>query len=84
MRHINLDDITHIDFLKEHGGIPKNICLRFNPGEAFRFGNFVMGHPEEAKYRHDRAADPQSGREGFMKTGRGALRPARVSSSRTR
>ena len=47
---INLDDITHIDFLKEHGGIPKKICLRFNPGEAFRFGNFVMGHPEEAKY----------------------------------
>ncbi len=47
---INLDDITHIDFLKEHGGIPKKICLRFNPGEAFGFGNFVMGHPEEAKY----------------------------------
>ena len=47
---INLDDITHIDFLKEHGGIPKKICLRFNPGEAFCFGNCVMGHPEEAKY----------------------------------
>ena len=47
---INLDDITHIDFLKQHGGIPKEICLRFNPGEAFRFGNFVMGHPEEAKF----------------------------------
>jgi diaminopimelate decarboxylase len=47
---INLDDITHIDFLKAHGGIPKDICLRFNPGEAFGCGNFVMGHPEEAKY----------------------------------
>ncbi len=47
---INLDDVTHIDFLQRHGGIPKTICLRFNPGEAFQFGNFVMGHPEEAKY----------------------------------
>ena len=47
---INLDDITHIEFLHKHGGIPKEICLRFNPGEAFRFGNFVMGHPEEAKF----------------------------------
>jgi diaminopimelate decarboxylase len=47
---VNLDDVTHIDFLKVHGGIPKEICLRFNPGEAFRFGNFVMGHPEEAKF----------------------------------
>ena len=47
---INLDDITHIEFLQKHGGIPKEICLRFNPGEAFRFGNFVMGHPEEAKF----------------------------------
>ena len=47
---INLDDITHIDFLKAHGGIPESICLRVNPGEAFRFGNFVMGHPEEAKF----------------------------------
>lgn len=47
---VNLDDVTHIDFLKAHGGIPKKICLRFNPGEAFRFGNFVMGHPEEAKF----------------------------------
>ncbi len=47
---INLDDITHIDFLKAHGGIPEALCLRVNPGEAFRFGNFVMGHPEEAKF----------------------------------
>jgi diaminopimelate decarboxylase len=47
---INLDDITHIDFLRRHGGIPKRICLRYNPGEEFKFGNFVMGHPEEAKF----------------------------------
>ena len=31
---INLDDITHIDILKEHGGIPECICCRYNPGDA--------------------------------------------------
>ena len=32
---INLDDITHIDFLKDTiGYIPKKISCRFNPGEA--------------------------------------------------
>ena len=29
---INLDDITHIEFLKKNGGIPEKICLRYNPG----------------------------------------------------
>ena len=30
---INLDDITHIDFLeKTLGYIPKKICCRYNPG----------------------------------------------------
>jgi len=47
---INLDDITHIDFLKEHGGIPERICLRYNPGGALRIGNDIMGQPFEAKY----------------------------------
>ena len=32
---INLDDLTHIDFLKETiGTIPETISCRFNPGEA--------------------------------------------------
>ncbi|HML69128.1 MAG TPA: diaminopimelate decarboxylase [Clostridia bacterium] len=47
---INLDDITHIDFLAENGGIPKTICLRFNPGGEFLLGNTIMGNPGEAKY----------------------------------
>lgn len=47
---INLDDITHIDFLNETAGIPQKICLRFNPGGEFKINNAVMGTPEEAKY----------------------------------
>ncbi|MPM49591.1 Diaminopimelate decarboxylase [bioreactor metagenome] len=47
---INLDDITHIDFLAENGGIPATVCLRFNPGGEFLLGNTIMGNPGEAKY----------------------------------
>lgn len=47
---INLDDITHIDFLRKHGGIPEKICLRYNPGGDFALGQNVMGTPQDAKY----------------------------------
>ncbi|MDO5323899.1 MAG: diaminopimelate decarboxylase [Clostridia bacterium] len=47
---INLDDITHIDFLAAHGGLPEKICLRFNPGGDLNIGETCMGHPEESKY----------------------------------
>lgn len=47
---INLDDITHIDFLRKNGGIPETICCRYNPGGEFRAGNAIMGNPGEAKY----------------------------------
>ena len=47
---INLDDISHIDFLAENGGIPEEICLRYNPGGDFRLGTRVMGDPGDAKY----------------------------------
>lgn len=34
---INLDDITHIDFLEEAiGHIPETISCRYNPGGVFR------------------------------------------------
>jgi diaminopimelate decarboxylase len=46
---INLDDISHIDFLEKHGGIPELISVRYNPGKM-RQGSFIMGKPEEAKY----------------------------------
>lgn len=48
--YINLDDITHIDFLKEHAGIPETICCRFNPGGVFKMGTDIMDNPGDAKY----------------------------------
>ncbi|MEE1312676.1 MAG: diaminopimelate decarboxylase [Lachnospiraceae bacterium] len=47
---INLDDITHIDFLKETAGIPETICCRFNPGGIFELGTDIMDNPGDAKY----------------------------------
>lgn len=47
---INLDDFTHIDFLEKHGGIPGEICLRYNPGGDFSISGAIMGNPGEAKY----------------------------------
>lgn len=48
---INLDDITHIDFLEETlGYIPKKISCRFNPGGMFQLSNGIMDNPGDAKY----------------------------------
>lgn len=48
--YINLDDITHIDFLeKVVGTLPNAICFRFNPGPE-RTGNEIIGNPAEAKF----------------------------------
>jgi diaminopimelate decarboxylase len=46
---VNLDDITHIDFLARNGGIPKLISCRFNPGR-FAISNAIMDAPSNAKY----------------------------------
>ena len=47
---INLDDITHIDFLeKTLGSLPELLCFRYNPG-PLKGGNSIIGKPEEAKY----------------------------------
>ena len=46
---INLDDISHIDYLDEHAGLPELICCRYNPG-SLKTGNVIIGKPEEAKY----------------------------------
>ena len=48
--YINLDDITHIDLLRDHGGIPSCVCCRYNPGGDFTIGNTIMGNPGDAKY----------------------------------
>ncbi|MFA4860774.1 diaminopimelate decarboxylase [Methanoregula sp.] len=47
---INLDDITHIDFLEKTAGIPDLLCFRYNPGEEYSHGNPIIGNPSEAKY----------------------------------
>lgn len=47
---INLDDITHIDFLEKEAGIPETICCRFNPGGTFELGTDIMDNPGDAKY----------------------------------
>jgi len=46
---INLDDITHIDFLEKCAGLPEVICFRYNPG-PLKGGNDIIGKPEDAKY----------------------------------
>jgi diaminopimelate decarboxylase len=53
---INLDDLTHVDFLQNTiGTIPKKISCRYNPGGTFTLGESkegfqVMDKPSDAKY----------------------------------
>ena len=48
---INLDDITHIDFLeKTIGYIPETISCRYNPGGLFKISNDIMDNPGDSKY----------------------------------
>ena len=47
---VNLDDISHIDILAKHGGIPETVCCRYNPGGDFSINGQIMGSPAEAKY----------------------------------
>ena len=48
--YINLDDITHIDFLEQVAGLPETIFCRYNPGGHFEIETHVMDNPGEAKY----------------------------------
>lgn len=49
---INLDDITHIEYLKKAlgGKLPETMCCRYNPGPEKHGCNSIIGKPEEAKY----------------------------------
>ena len=53
---INLDDLTHVDFLYQTlGHIPETISCRYNPGGTFALGESkegfqVMDRPGDAKY----------------------------------
>lgn len=46
---INIDDISHIDFLEQNVGLPDLISCRYNPGPQ-REGNAIIGNPKDAKY----------------------------------
>ena len=54
--YINLDDLTHVEFLRDTlGRVPETVCCRFNPGGVFALGESeegfqVMDKPGEAKY----------------------------------
>ncbi len=48
---INLDDITHIEFLEQTiGKIPETISCRYNPGGIYEVSNGIMDNPQDAKY----------------------------------
>ena len=48
---INLDDITHIDFVEKIlGKLPETMSCRFNPGGVFKMGTDIMDNPGDAKY----------------------------------
>ena len=46
---LNLDDITHIDYIDERFGLPELVCFRYNPGDL-KNGNTIIGNPEDSKY----------------------------------
>lgn len=46
---LNLDDISHLEFLEKYARLPDLLCFRYNPG-PLREGNAIIGKPEEAKY----------------------------------
>ena len=48
---INLDDITHIDFLEGIlGKLPETMSCRYNPGGVIQMSNGIMDNPGDAKY----------------------------------
>lgn len=48
--YINLDDISHIDFLQKECGIPETIFCRYNPGGTYAVSNKIMDNPGDSKY----------------------------------
>ena len=48
---INLDDITHIDYLENAlGRLPETLSCRYNPGGEFKISTEIMDTPGDAKY----------------------------------
>ncbi|MCA9240651.1 MAG: diaminopimelate decarboxylase, partial [Planctomycetales bacterium] len=46
---VNLDDISHIEFLKREIGLPDLVSCRYNPGPLSQ-GSAIIGTPVEAKF----------------------------------
>ncbi|GHO45585.1 diaminopimelate decarboxylase [Ktedonospora formicarum] len=46
---INLDDISHLEYLEHVASLPDLLSFRYNPG-PLRSGNTIIGDPREAKY----------------------------------
>jgi diaminopimelate decarboxylase len=46
---INLDDLTQLEYLHQHVGLPELISFRLNPGDALE-GSHIIGKPAEAKF----------------------------------
>lgn len=48
---INLDDITHIDYVENIlGKLPETMSCRYNPGGVFTMSNGIMDNPGDSKY----------------------------------
>jgi len=46
---VNLDDLSHVNFLHQQDGLPDLVSFRYNPGPE-RTGNVLIGDPKEAKF----------------------------------
>lgn len=46
---VNIDDPAHISWLIDENALPKELCFRFNPGDAVH-GNNIIGEPTESKF----------------------------------
>jgi len=51
---VNLDDLSHVEFLHRELGLPELVSFRYNPGPS-RTGNVLIGDPKEAKFGTTRA-----------------------------
>ena len=53
---INLDDITHIQYLEDTiGTLPETMSCRYNPGGVFELSNGIMDNPGDSKYGFTKA-----------------------------
>lgn len=46
---LNLDDLSHVDYIENQAKLPERVSFRYNPGST-RNGNALIGVPSEAKY----------------------------------